>query len=534
MFIKALPRLTIINDQIMQKKLTHPLVLAALSGILSFIAICHINLLIGCISFVPLFISMHNRPLGQAVKCAVIYAVCFAIPAFIWMIPAAERFTGSDASYGIFLFVVSIIFYMLYSCLFLLVFVKIRNKFSNSANTFINSLLAASVFCLAEALLNAATTGLPWFNIHSGNAMLRNNYSIQPASYFGIHILSFIIVFINHLSAMIWVQKNKLNLFIPAAILLIYIIVGVVILNQFEKFSKDQPSFKVAIICENIPPETKWDNETGNALAKRFLDLNHEAVIQKPEIILWSESAIPWTYKKDDDLIKAILQITDPAAINHIIGINSEGGNNEIYNSVYSLSPGGKVQGRFDKQYLLTFMEKPVSGIAVPFVSGGNLTARTDKTYSSPLTTIKGKAGILICNEAAISAAAVAQVNRGASFMMNLSNDGWFSESYLKTIHFYYARLRAVETRKDMAINSNNGFSGMVKASGIIADKLSSDKPFVQMVDITPNDILPIACSQPFLFLYLCLAFPVMLIICFYLKKTGVLNKSSSHLDRKN
>ena len=94
--------------------------------------------------------------------------------------------------------------------------------------------------------------------------------------------------------------------------------------------------------------------------------------------------------------------------------------------------------------------------------------AVNDPEHSKPLTTPYGKAGFLICNEAALPAAAANQVKQGAEFLMNMSNDGWFNDTYIVRVHYYYARLRAVESRKDIAINCNNGFSGLIKASGDI------------------------------------------------------------------
>ncbi|MCY7420637.1 MAG: hypothetical protein LH478_02725, partial [Chitinophagaceae bacterium] len=95
-------------------------------------------------------------------------------------------------------------------------------------------------------------------------------------------------------------------------------------------------------------------------------------------------------------------------------------------------------------------------------------------------------------------------VHKGAQFLFNMSNDGWFNDTYIVRLHFYYARLRAVESRKDMAINSNNGYSGMVKASGEIMEQERSDEPFVKLVTIQPNKIITMASSFPNVFVYGC------------------------------
>ena len=50
------------------------------------------------------------------------------------------------------------------------------------------------------------------------------------------------------------------------------------------------------------------------------------------------------------------------------MGINSDHAENEVYNSVYCISPEGTVIGRYDKHYLLSFIEQPVGAAIIPFV----------------------------------------------------------------------------------------------------------------------------------------------------------------------
>jgi apolipoprotein N-acyltransferase len=88
---------------------------------------------------------------------------------------------------------------------------------------------------------------------------------------------------------------------------------------------------------------------------------------------------------------------------------------------------------------------------------------------------------------------------------LNLSNDGWFSDTYLAASHFYNARLRAVETRKDLAINSNNGRSGLINASGHITEEA--------FVTIHPNTVQPIAVRYHFLPACICICIVLATII---------------------
>ncbi len=289
------------------------------------------------------------------------------------------------------------------------------------------------------------STGLLWFDLHLGNGLAENLYTIQPASFFGIHIMTFVVVIVNYLDGIIAIKKIWKMLYLLAGVLILYFIFGFIIYQNFNNDLPNKKPFKVAILVENITQDITWNNNTGNVLVQKLLDLNRVAVTMKPDIAFWSESAIPWTYRKDDDLVKEIFKITDPADITHIMGINTAYKENVLFNLAYRLLPGGNMTGRYDKQYLLSFIERPLNGWLMPFFSSKGYSALNDTAHSKPLSTTFGKAGLLICNEAAIPTAAASQVKQGAQFLFNMSNDGWFNDTYIVKLHFYYARLRAVE-----------------------------------------------------------------------------------------
>jgi apolipoprotein N-acyltransferase len=265
-----------------------------------------------------------------------------------------------------------------------------------------------------------------------------------------------------------------------------------------------RPGFKLSVLQQNIPPEIQWDQANGNALVQQLLQQERACTAQHPDMILWSESAIPWTYSPNDDLLQELLHNSDPAHISHILGMNTAVEEDVVGNSAYCLLPGGKLAGRYDKVTPLLFIEQTWHGLLLPFFSANGYSVLPGNN-NLPLSTPHGKAGILICNESALPAAAAATVKHGAQFLLNLSNDGWFRHTYLVSSHFYNARLRAVETRKDMAINSNNGRCGLVSASGRIND--------ADLVTLHPNDLQTIAVRYPALPAGICLLIVLFAII---------------------
>ncbi len=473
-----------------------------IAGILTFIAVSHSNFFFAWLCYVPLFLTLFNSSSKRAFKCGCIFGAAIAIFAFYWMIPGAERFTGSSIFFGIGVFLISALFLALYFGLLMYCFGKLKRGTAHPSTVITNALVAAAVFTIAEALLMLVSAGFPWFDFHSAYAIAGNEYAIQPAAYFGIPILSFIVVLVNYLIAAYLFQQQYKQLFIPAIAIITYLFIGYFIEQSFNNGVTRGKSFTVAILAENIPPEMKWNEANGNMLAQRLLNLNREAAQLHPDLIVWSESAIPWTYRKDDDLVNEVLKITASSKATHIMGINTERTATEVYNSAYCLLPNGDVAGRYDKQYLLSLIENPVHGIIIPFFSSKGFTERNDAAHAAPLNTAYGKAGIMICNECTVPQAACNAVQQGATFLCNMSNDGWFNNTYIVGMHYYNARLRAVTTRRDVIVNCNNGYSGLMQASGRIATQERSTEPFVKMVTVQPNDAITLATRYPLLFVY--------------------------------
>lgn len=474
-----------------------PIVGAIASGLCLFVAVQHAVFLLAWLALVPVFIPLFKRSGLSPFRAGCIMGATLSCLAFTWMITGIQAFTGLAAGYGIVCFLVCVLLFSLGCAGVLWLAFKIPHP-----------LFIAAVWTLAEIVLQWAASGLPWFLFHAGNAVAANLYAIQPASVIGVAGISFIIVWVNALIAKAIASGNYKQLWLPGSIVAGYTCWGWLLLTWFDRailsHASQYPSLRIGILQQNIPPETQWNESNGNALVQQLLQQERQCIAQKPNLILWSESAIPWTYSPNDELVQEMLHNSDAANISHILGMNTAVTEGVVHNSAYCLLPVGKQAGRYDKTTPLLFIEQSWNGWLLPFFSANGYSVLPGKN-NLPLPTPYGKAGILICNESALPSAAAATVKQGAQFLLNLSNDGWFSDTHLADSHFYNARLRAVETRKDLAINSNNGRSGLVKASGRIVDET--------LVTIQPNSVQPIAVRYPFLPAFVCIGLVLAVII---------------------
>ena len=481
-----------------------------LSALLVFIAVLEINFALAWVCFVPLFMVLQNSN-NRNIKSSLLFGATLSLVSFYWMIPGAQRFTGSGVVYGIVVFIVSTLILTLYWMVLFALFSFLQRPIKKKSDVFINAVAAGALWVLGEALMALVSLQMPWFLFRTGIAVSANLYAIQPVAFLGVSIATFFIVTVNYLIAGCLDAKNYKSLWIPTVVFAGYMLAGDFILQGFTAQKSNLKAIKAAVLTENIPAEMRWDDANGNALVSRLLGLAKASAQLQPDIAVWSESTVPWTYRPDDDFVKEILTINNGRNITQILGINSDYDSSTVYNSVYSILPNGTVTSRYDKRYLLGFIEQPVAGIIFPFLSTGGYVVASGSS-GRPLQTPFGKAGILICNESTVSSAAADMVKNGAQFILNMSNDGWFADTYIAGQHFYNARLRAVETRKDLVVNSNDGLTGLIRASGEIVSAKRSDKPNTEMVMIQPNNAIPLAATSPYIVLYACGAFILFLV----------------------
>jgi apolipoprotein N-acyltransferase len=461
---------------------------AVISGLCLYFAVLHTVFILSWVALVPVLVAAHHS-VRRPYALFFLAALTFSVGAFAWMIPGAHSFTGGPVGYGIAVFCICVLIFAFGLASLLWICTRISNAF-----------FAAGIWILAEALLQWAARGMPWFLFHLGNGLADNLYAIQPLSVTGIYGAGWVVACVNFLVARAIVLRQGKKLILPLVLFAAYMTAGWLLLVAFDgaEASGAAPTsgrFSVAILNENILPEMRWDQNNGQQLVSQLLQEEQRAITTRPAMILWPESAIPWTWSSDDDLVRELLRHSDPANITHILGMNTAVGAGVVGNSAYCILPGGRLAGRYDKKTPLLLIEQPWHNWLIPFVSADGYSVAPGKS-DMPLRTPYGNAGILICNESTLPDAAAAAVSHGAQWLFNLSNDGWFRDNYLVRLHFSNVRLRAVETRKDIAVNSNNGTSGLVSASGRI--------DLSDLVTIHPNRLLTTAVKYPNWPIYLC------------------------------
>ncbi len=148
-------------------------------------------------------------------------------------------------------------------------------------------------------------------------------------------------------------------------------------------------------------------------------------------------------------------------------------------NSVFGLERA-QVTGRYDKVYLVPFGESfPLIGILTPIyrtVFGWFgyplLQSRPPGQLIEPITVGGTAYAAYICYESVFPQIARTMTARGAGALVNISNDAWFGFGQGARQHFYMGTLRAVETRRYLLRDGNDGVTALVDPLGRVVQEL--------------------------------------------------------------
>jgi apolipoprotein N-acyltransferase len=355
------------------------------------------------------------------------------------------------------------------------------------------TVFAASVFVLSDFVVEFLMRGFPWTYFFMGYTQAKNLYFIQMAEFGGVVILTWIVIATNVLLAFAIVNK-KLKPFIFAVAML-----GIVHLWGWIRIetigNNEQKKVKLALICDNSPTKLRWNEKRLNEYVGRLLELNRKALLIQPDIIVWNESVIPWTFEENDDFFEAILKQSEGKDSYQLISYFTADKTNLGYSSVsaYLIDEKGKVAGRYDKSELLAGIEKPLfsflntSLFQLPFFNQNSGGENIENKNPQPIESKFGKIAIMICNESLQDATASKLREQGAEYLILLSNNNWFVNTALTRQHFYFTRIRAIENRLDIAVNANLGISGLIDYKGRIVKASDSEKPEVVTVSVASH-----------------------------------------------
>lgn len=360
----------------------------------------------------------------------------------------------------------------------------------------------------------------PWLSI--GNTQTYNLEKIQYADITGVYGISFWVLLLNALVFLVVkniqqnVSKNtKYSLF--GLILFLYVTPSIyswVAKNSIAILDESR-TVSIGIVQPNIDPWMKWEGM--NTVSGRWhqiqslLKLIRENINENTDIVVLPESAILLNLpvfnveaektKKIIDSLNVVL-ISGYAKVKYYEGDQAPSSSNVLkgsnirydsFNSILMMEPGSDLIQSYSKMRLVPFAERIPYADDVPYlieplrwgVGISNWGKGTDSTLFFSRT-LQTNFLSMVCYESVFPEFVASFVNKGAEFLIFITNDSWWGNTSGARQHNQFAVLRAVENRRWIIRCANGGISSFIDPFGTMYDKTDMyEKAYIQRA-ITP------------------------------------------------
>lgn len=253
---------------------------------------------------------------------------------------------------------------------------------------------------------------------------------------------------------------------------------------RFTDFEATAPKITVGVPQGNVPLITSY-HERPYIISRMVsqtqrLVADAQALGHKIDLIVWPESSIPATeFERSEPLKTAITEMQKftqaPVIINDIL---HEAQRNRDYSNMWLLDEAGRPLNNYQKNFLLPFGEFMPLGEKFPALK--NLfPAVSDFSHGErfSLFDIKTRQGVvkampLICYEIILPDYARpfdSRTGHEAQFIINITNDAWFGDSYESVQHMTLGVMRAIELRLPILRSTNSGISAYTASTGSVS-----------------------------------------------------------------
>jgi apolipoprotein N-acyltransferase len=367
-------------------------------------------------------------------------------------------------------------------------------------------LSAPAVWALLELARSRGELGFPWGLL--GYALTGVPELTQAASVAGVVGVSFLVVLANVLISGVVAARRSSGRVLSATGLVLLALAwwygGSLALERFDE-TKDAggATVTVGVVQPNVDLAVKWRPEFKDSTFRLIERLTKEAASRGAQVVFFPETAATVyidhpNYRKYRDWL---MRVAREAGVPLFIGFldyrpaenAAPGREPDSFNSSGLFTPDGRLL-KYDKVHLLPF------GEALPLAWKFRFLRKIDfgqanwepGKWRDPIAADSVAFTPLICFESVFPDLCRRGVGDGSELLVNITNDGWFSDTPGPYQHAQMAVLRSVEFRRYLVRSANTGVSFVVDPAGRIVDRVGLFEEGLIVADVTPRDDLTV------------------------------------------
>ena len=347
----------------------------------------------------------------------------------------------------------------------------------------VSSLLVFSlIFGIVEFIRGTILTGFPWnLIVYSLTSQLEILSITSIIGTYGLNLIC-ITFFTSPVILILKKTKKDTGFFIFFLIIIpIFYFYGHFYKERFYKSDKKIYQYKVRTIGSNISLDRFYSETDTISIVNDLIKLSNPNDSEKT-IFVWPEGILQNISEKDYDKYKTLF--IENFSANHfvIIGTNNQSiieGNKEYFNSLSIYDNEFNLLEIYNKNNLVPFGEfLPIKNVLEKIglktlTNNYNSFSKGNKREIIEIKKNKFSLKILplICYEIIYTG----RLFEDSKFdiIINISEDGWFGNSFGPKQHFDHSILRAIESGKYVVRSSNNGIAAIINPLGIIEQSVS-------------------------------------------------------------
>ncbi len=356
-------------------------------------------------------------------------------------------------------------------------------------------IILSAWWCVLEWIRTWIGTGMPWNLL--AVSQWRNSGLLNICEFTGVYGLSFVLIHFNISLAMamdIWRRiiverryERPAPFYVSILLLAITFISGSYsVLRTSGKHEK--MTLDAVVVQADIPQCRMATDQQAKFALDEYMSLSEVAVMLKPDVIIWPETAVPIPYNLADDfgyeyrtrLGSLIIRNRIPFLIGTIdfgkvyAPVRPE--DIPIHNSAILIDKNADIVDSYNKIHLVPWGEYTPLGEYYPWIKkkfgmGRSLTPGKRHTIFKLKEGVK--AGMNICYEDVFPELSRNCALAGANLLVIISNDAWYPNSSEPEQHLAHAVFRAVEIRRPIIRAGNNSGSCVISSLGTIVQSIS-------------------------------------------------------------
>ncbi|PWQ94417.1 apolipoprotein N-acyltransferase [Leucothrix pacifica] len=420
---------------------------------------------IAYISLAVLFYLLsHCNHRSRAIKLGWTFGVGLFGAGTSWVFQSVYEFAQAPLILAICLTSVFVLLLALQIALFSVVVSIFRN-----CSTIIKFLIVyPAAWVLIEWVRGWLFTGFPW--LYVGYSQI-DTWFANFAPVGGVLIVSWVTAIISGSLVVLFATSNansspQRNRTIAATTVVVLIATAWSLSMKNWVVPQGEP-LKISLIQANIEQDKKWLPENRVPSVERYMAMTRAH--WNSDLIVWPETAIPGTFAEFNDLVVTPMrQEALGNQTNLLIGGFSQTTSGQVKNTAMILGNESGEVDSYSKRHLvplgeyiplLEYLRWLDKWVKIPF----NNLAKGDG--DGLLTIGEHQAQVSICYEDAFGEEIIEDLPE-ADYLVNLTNDGWFSHSLQPYQHMQIARFRALESGRYLLRATNTGVSGIINQYG--------------------------------------------------------------------